>query len=90
MRIEVRCLTFGRYETAIADEDHGVATFKLRTHYSVTDVDATIRSEIKRANAWSSLRLPIVVEGAGGAIGRDPSGTPRRSLADHRGGGLEG
>jgi len=72
MRIEVRCLTFGRYETAIADADHGVATFKLRTHYSVTDVDATIRSEIKRANAWSSLRLPIVVEGPAGRLDEIP------------------
>jgi hypothetical protein len=67
MRIEVRCLTLGRYETAIAIDDHA-ATFKLRTHYGVAEVDATIRSEIKRADAWASVRLPIVVEGPEGRI----------------------
>jgi|EndMetStandDraft_4_1072995.scaffolds.fasta_scaffold451861_2 hypothetical protein len=66
MRIEVRCLTLGRYETAIAENDL-VATFKLRTHYSVAEVDAAIRSEIRRANAWSSVSLPIVVEGPAGS-----------------------
>ena len=72
MRIEVRCLTFDRYETAIAVEDHPVATFKLRTHYSVADVDATIRDEIERAHAWSSVKLPIVVEGPPGRLDEIP------------------
>ena len=58
----------GRYETAIAEEDHPVATFRLRTHYSVSELDAAIRAEIKRAGAWSKVNLPIIVEGPPGRL----------------------
>jgi hypothetical protein len=72
MRIEVRCLTLDRYETAIAEEDHPVATFKLQTHYSVAELDAAIRAEIKRAGAWSRVTLPILVEGPPGRLDEIP------------------
>lgn len=67
MKIEVRYRGPGRYETAIAERDDPGATFKLRTHGSVADVDASIRADIERARAWKRVKLPIFVEGPPGS-----------------------
>lgn len=69
MRIEVRYKAPGRYETAIAERDDPGATFRLRTHGSVAEVDVAIRVAIDRTRAWGSLKLPILVEGPSGPSG---------------------
>ena len=81
MRIEVVYRGPEQYEASMAEQDEPEATVRLRTYASVAEVDAGIRADIERAQAWGRLKLPIPGHGPEGELDPIPEDL-RRILAE--------